>query len=149
VQALEGRRIAARRAALSAAGASVDERRGVFGDAGARVGDTIVASGKRLAVVAELAPHFEPRASLAKRGSVLQRIDERPRAHPVPVLACGVQRCSKPGPSKRVRVPVRPLLIELAPTETWDEAALGLVYDFWWAEVSYAEREACAAAPAS
>lgn len=145
VQALESQRANARRAALSVAGVSPEERRGWFGNAGARLGDTLEVSGKRHVVVAELATHFEPRAAFARRGSVLQRIDERPRAHPVPVLACGVQRC--PRATEVSRAPVRPLLVELAPGETWAEEALAIGYDFSWADVRYPEREACEPTP--
>jgi hypothetical protein len=141
VLALDAQRDQARRAALVALGATRDDRRGVFGAVGAAALDqSYEAHGKRFAVAAELAPHFEPRAALAKQGPVLRRIAERPRAHAVDVLVCGVERCASPG--ARPRVAVRPLVVELAPGESWG-GALELAYDYWWARVRYDRHQAC------
>jgi hypothetical protein len=141
VLALGAQRERARRAALAALDATPDDRRGVFGAAGvAPLGQSYEADGKRLAVAAELAPHFEPRAALAKQGPVLRRIDERPRAHAVDVLVCGLERCAVPG--TKPRVAVRPLLVELAPGESWG-GSLELAYDYWWARVRYDRHETC------
>lgn len=139
VLALEAQREQARRAALAALGAAPDDRRGVFGTAGA-LDQSYEADGKRFAVAAELAPNSEPRAALAKLGPVLHRIDERPRAHAVDVLVCGLERCAAPGTAARVAV--RPLLVELAPGESWG-GSLELAYDYWWARVRYDRHEAC------
>jgi hypothetical protein len=141
VLALDAQREQARRAALVALGATRDNRRGVFGTAGAAALDeSYEAHGKRFAVAAELAPHFEPRVALAKQGPVLRRIAERPRAHAVDVLVCGIERCASPG--ARPRVAVRPLLVELAPGERWG-GSLELAYDYWWARVRYDRHETC------
>jgi hypothetical protein len=141
VLALDAQREQARRAALVALGATRDDRRGVFGTAGAAALDqSYEAHGKRFAVAAELAPHFEPRAALAKQGPVLRRIAERPRAHAVDVLVCGIERCESPG--ARQRVAVRPLVVELAPGERWG-GSLEVAYDYWWARVRYNRSEAC------
>jgi len=143
VLALEARRRDARRAALVALGSSAEDRRGAFGVTGAvALGDSYEVEGKRFAVVAELAAHFEPRVNLAKQGPVLRRIDERPRAHPVDVLACGLERCASPRTGQRVEA--RPLVVELAPGESWG-GSLDLSYDYWWARVRYHRREACPA----
>jgi hypothetical protein len=141
VLSLDAHRQQARRAALAAFGATRDERRGVFGSSGAASLDqSYEAGGQRFAVAAELASHFEPRVSLARQGSVLHRIDERPRAHAVDVLACGLERCTPPvsGP----RVAARPVVIELASGESWG-GALRVTYDYWWARVRYDQRETC------
>lgn len=141
VLALDAQREQARRAALAALGATRDDRRGVFAAAGAAVLDqSYEADGKRFAVAAELAPHFEPQAALAKQGPVLRRIAERPRAHAVDLLVCGRERCASRG--TRQRVAVRPLLIELAPGESWG-GSLELAYDYWWPRVRYDRAEAC------
>jgi len=141
VLALDAQREQARRAALAALGATRDDRRGVFGAAGAAALDqSYEAHGKRFAVAAELAPHFEPSATLAKQGPVLRRIDERPRAHAVDVRVCGLERCASP--SARQRVAARPLLVELAPGESWG-GSLELAYDYWWARVRYDRHETC------
>jgi hypothetical protein len=159
VLALDAQREQARRAALSALGATLDDRHGVLGSAGAATLDqSYEAGGKRFAVAAELvgetrprrvstdveapAPHFEPRVALAKQGPVLRRIDERPRAHAVDVLVCGIERCAVPGTKQRAAV--RPLLVELAPGESWG-GSLELAYDYWWARVRYDHHETCPA----
>jgi hypothetical protein len=168
VLALEAHRTKARRAALAALGASDEPRAGRFGapDELARVGSTFEANGKRWAVAAHLAGPFEPRTTLAKQivpeGALLRPIAERPRAHPVGVVSCGVQRCASkpaepcpPAPGTpaapcrpRATSPARPLMIELGPNETWG-APLELAYDYWWANVSYEEVEPCTAGAAS
>jgi hypothetical protein len=71
---------------------------------------------------------------------VLRRIDERPRAHPVDVLVCGLERCTRP--TRGQRVAARPLVVELAPAESWG-GSVELAYDYWWARVRYDRREAC------
>ena len=146
VLALDAQRQAARRGALAALGSTFEERPGAFrsGTAAGQpsfLDQTYEAQGQRFAVAAELAPHVAPRAALARQGAVLRRIDERPRAHAVDVLVCGVERCSRPVTS--ARVPVRPLVIELAPGEAWG-GTLRLDYDYWWARVRYPRREPCA-----
>lgn len=142
VLALEAHRREAQGAALAALRASSEERPGVFGEPGVsgRLDHTFEAGGKRFAVAAQQSPLFEPRVNLARQGSVVRRLDERPRAHAVDVLACGVRRCPEPRASARVEA--RPLLVELSPGETWG-GALELVYDYWWAAVRYDRREAC------
>jgi hypothetical protein len=141
VHALDAHRAEARRASLTALGATAEDRRGVFGAAGAAALDqSYEADGKRFAVAAQLAPHFEPRAALAKQGPVLRRIDERPRAHPVDVLVCGLERCARPRSGQRVEA--LPLVVELGPGERWG-GALELAYDYWWARVRYDRRETC------
>jgi len=143
VLALDARRQASRRAALDALGSAPEERRGAFAVAGAAALDqSYEADGKRFAVAAELAPQFEPRVSLAKQGLVLRRIDERPRAHAVDVLACGLERCRRS--SSGARIEARPLVIELASGESWG-GPLALAYDYWWARVRYDRREPCTA----
>jgi hypothetical protein len=138
---LEAQREQARDAALAALGATPEDRRGTFGTAGAVALDqSYEADGKRFSVAAELAPHFEPRVALAKQVPVLRRIDERPRAHAVDVLVCGLERC--PAPGTKQRVAVRPLLVELAPGESWG-GSLELAYDYWWARVRYDRHETC------
>jgi hypothetical protein len=143
VQRLDAHRKQARQAALSALGASSEERQGVWAQPGApkRLGDTFEVGGKRFAVAAQLASELEPRVSLASQAGALRRIEERPRAHAVRIVGCGTQRCSRRSPPAPVTV--RPLAIELAPGERWGEP-LGLSYDFWWADVRHATVEACA-----
>lgn len=141
VLALDAHRRQARAAALAALGATPEERRGVFrAPVGLALGAQEEADGKRYAVAAEIAPHFEPVAQLAKQGPVLRRIDERPRAHAVDVLVCGIERCSRAGAGQRVEA--RPLVIELAHGERWG-GSLELSYDYWWARVRYPRRETC------
>ncbi len=147
VQALENRRRAARGTALAALGVRGEERRGVFAPPGAAnaLGETHTSAGQRFGVVAYVAPPFEPKALLAKQGNSLHRIDERPRAHPVPVLACGTQACRAPsqGRTQPVRsVPARPVLVPLEAGETLGNALL-VSYDFWWAQVSYDRKAEC------
>jgi hypothetical protein len=149
VEALDAHRQSARRAVLAELGAEPEERRGAFGDAGMApaLDSTLEAGGRRFGVVARYAPHFEPTVSLAKTGNELHRIDERPRAHAVPVLVCGVRRCPRPSPPRsaprgRAAEATRPVLIELGPSEGLG-AALGVAYDYWWADVSYDRAEPC------
>jgi hypothetical protein len=145
VLALDAHRRDARRAALDALGATDEERRGAFGGAGApdQLDATFDANGRRFAVAAQLAPGFEPEATLARQGGRLRRLDERPRAHPAPVRVCGVQRCNDEQRARPDRAAARPLVIELGPNETWGEP-LELRYDYWWASVSYDRAEPCA-----
>jgi hypothetical protein len=147
VQTLEAHRRAARSTALAALGVRGEERRGVFASAGTAhaLGETRTASGQRFGVVAYVAPPLEPRALLAKRGSSLHRIDERARAHPVPVLVCGTQACRAPSQGRTQPVPsapARPVLVPLEPGEALGEA-LQVSYDFWWAQVSYDRKAEC------
>jgi hypothetical protein len=148
VLALDAHRRQARRAALAALGASDEERQGSFGEGAgpARLGASFEANGLRFAVAAELALQFDPVVTLARQGTRLRRIDERPRAHGVAVLVCGVQRC--PRKVRSGRSLVRPLVIELLPGETWGEP-LELRYDYWWANVSYDRSEPCASPSAA
>ncbi len=148
VLALEGHRQAARGAALAAQGVERDERRGLFAAAGApdTLESTFEAGGKRFGVVAQIAPPFQPSVSLAKQGNELHRIDERPRAHPVPIVACGTNTC-KPRAADRAtpsppKAPARAVVVELAPEESLGRA-LGLSYDFWWADVRYDRQRPC------
>ncbi|HTV21651.1 MAG TPA: hypothetical protein VMG12_23340 [Polyangiaceae bacterium] len=141
VLALDAQRREARQTALDALGSTAEIRRGALGEAGAVALDqSYEADGQRFAVAAELAPQFEPSVTLAKQGPVLRRIDERARAHAVDVLVCGLERCARPRAGQRVEA--RPLVIALAPGETWG-GALELGYDYWWARVRYNRREAC------
>jgi hypothetical protein len=141
VLALDAHRREARGSALAALGATLEERRGEFGAAGsAALGQSYEAHGQRFAVAAELAPHFEPRTTLAKQGAVLRRIDEQPRAHAVDVLVCGLDRCKQSASGQRVAA--RPLVVELAPGESWG-GPLELAYDYWWARVRHDHRETC------
>jgi hypothetical protein len=147
VQALEAHRRSARSAALGALGVRGEERRGVFAAAGTAnaLGEIHESAGQRFGVVAHVAPPFEPKALLAKQGSSLHRIDERPRAHPVPVLVCGTPACRVPSRDRTrpVRsVPARPVLVPLEPGETLGDALL-VSYDFWWAQVSYDRKAEC------
>jgi hypothetical protein len=155
VLALEAHRKRARREALEALGAIDEERSGRFGPAEEpdRSGSTFEANGRRFAIVEHLARGFEARTTLAKQaaqqGALLRPIAERPRAHPVSVVACGVQRCaSKKRGHPHPRSPVLPLIIELGPNETWG-APLELAYDYWWAKVSYDRAEPCGSSAAS
>jgi hypothetical protein len=142
VSALDRERRSARDAALVASGARQVARRGVFLDPErrAKLDETLEDQGRRYAVVAHQAAPFEPELALARLGNELRRIDERPRGHGVPVLACGVRSCPRaPGGERR---PVRAIAVELAPGETLG-AALVLAYDYWWAQVSYPKHARC------
>jgi hypothetical protein len=144
VEALDAHRQSAQRAALAGLGAEREERRGAFGavEAAPALDSTLDTGGRRLAVVAKYASHFEPVVTLAKTGRQLHRIDERPRAHAVPVLVCGVEHCPRPAAPASAPEPVLPVLVELAPGEELG-AALGVAYDYWWADVSYDRVERC------
>lgn len=145
VLALDAQRAEARARALAASGASDEQRRGRWGEPGLAPLDQIVSQGgRRFGVVAELSSGFEPVASLARSGQELRRIDERARAHPVPVLSCSERRCPKAPPAPPARSDVRPLLVELAADESLG-APLTLAYDYWWAAVEYASSERCPA----
>jgi hypothetical protein len=141
VQALQSERQLAGDAALAALGVRREVRPAFFAPSGVpnQLGETYVADGKRLAVVAQMATLADPRPALARRGDALLRIEERPRSHPVPVRVCGTRTCQRPA---RVGVPVRPVVVELGPGEVLGDA-LTLSYDFWWAQVSYARERQC------
>jgi hypothetical protein len=141
VEALETRRQQARAAALAAEGARPDARAAFFGAAGVSrpLGETYAVGGKRVAVVAQMATRSAPQVALSQQNDSLRPIHERPRAHPVPVRVCGTRACALP---ERVVVPVRPVLVELGPGEVLG-APLTLSYDFWWAQVSYAQEQQC------
>ena len=144
VLALESERAEARARALAVLGATAEQRQGSWAEPG-RVAplDGVVSQGeRRFAVVAELAAGFAPIASLARSGRELRRIDERARAHPVPVLSCSERRCPSPPAAAPARSEPRPLLVELAPGESLG-APLPLAYDYWWADVEYASSERC------
>jgi hypothetical protein len=140
VLALDSHRQASRQAALAGLGASPAERRGVFAEPGEkRLGDTYESGGKRYGVIAHMAPHFEPVVAVAQVGSRLRRIDERPSAHPVPIIACGVNACPA---ARGASVAARPVAIELAEGEELGDA-LAVSYEFWFARVSYDRRREC------
>jgi len=140
VLALDSHRQASRQAALAALGAAPVERRGVFAEPGEkRLGDTYESGGKRYGVITHMAPHFEPVVAVAKVGSRLRRIDERPSAHPVPLIACGVNACPR---SHGASVAARPVAIELTEGEELGDA-LTVSYEFWFAKVSYDKRREC------
>ena len=104
------------------------------------------AAGRRRVVAAWLAPEFAPAATLARQGTLLYRLEERPRAHAVDLLVCGVARCPPP-PRTGAPPPsnARPLWVELSPDERWGNA-LGVSYDYWWARVRYDRSAACPSA---
>lgn len=145
VLALDAHRAEARERALAALGARAEQRSGHLGEPGALAPlDQVLLEGeRRFAVVGRVAAGFPPVAALAGAGHVLHRIDERPRAHAVPVLSCGERRCASPAAEAHAPSEVRPLLVELGPGERLG-APLELVYDYWWAAVDYASSERCA-----
>lgn len=142
VTALEARRREARDAALITLGARREVRRGVFMESAARMlGDVFDLGGRRFAVLAEYPREPEPTVALALHGNEVRRLEERPRAHGVPVRACGLTPC----PRERENAPRRPVLpvaVELGPGETLGQG-LVVTYDYWWAQVSHAQREPC------
>jgi hypothetical protein len=148
VLALDARRSEARQLALAALGATPEARTAAFASEGGPLGldHRLDAGGKRWVVAAQVAPGFAPEAALARVGGVLHRVEERPRAHATPVLACGVQRCLPPRNALPAPLPVRSVLVELQPGERWG-GGLALGYDYWWADVRYDRAEACAPAP--
>jgi hypothetical protein len=104
---------------------------------------TFEAAGRRWVVAAQVASGFAPEARLASVGELVHRIEERPRAFPTPLLACGVRRCPPSRHPPSAPLPVRPVLIELQPGERW-AGPLVVHYDYRWADVSYDRAEACA-----
>lgn len=145
VLALDTRRDEARRAALAALGATVEQRPAVFAGGGTTLAldRTLDSAGRRWVVAAQVAPGFAPEARLARIGDVLYRLEERPRALAAPLLACGVQRCRRPRDgAARAPLPIRSVLIELRSGERWG-GALAVRYDYWWADVGYDRAEAC------
>jgi len=150
VLALEAQRRSSRAAALSALG--VTERRAasefVEVASGRGVGQTYEREGKRFAVVTQLASASAPLLPLGVQGSRVHPLDERPQAHAVPLLVCGVNSCAGSSGSRTPALPpVRALAVELAPNEELG-APLRFSYDFWWAQVSYDQRRACSSEPA-
>ncbi len=143
VLALEQQRREARAEALAALGASSERRAGAEGPAQAELGTLLDISGKRYVVAAQVAAPFALEAALARIGVSLYRLEERPRAHPTPVLVCGVQRCAAPASAPNAAVPARPVLVELQAGEQWG-GSLELGYDFWWADVRYDGSQRCA-----
>ena len=147
VLALESARRRSRAAALAALG--VTERQSASELAtpapAPRVGETYERDGKRFAVVAQLATASPPLLALAVQGRSVHVLDERARAHALPLRVCGVNSCP---PSRALALPaVHPLAVELASGEELG-APLRLEYDYWWAQVSYDRRRACPAEPA-
>jgi hypothetical protein len=147
VLALDAERSKARAHALLQLGAVERPRPSRFVERGsAPVGALLERDGQRLAVVAQLATSTPPLVPLAQREQLLQPIDERPRAHRIPVLACGVSACP-PALSPQLP-PVRGVAVELAPGEQLGPP-LQLSYDYWWAQVSYDRRRSCPAPEAA
>jgi hypothetical protein len=144
VLALESDRRSSRAAALSALGVSERQSSSELAPA-LGVGQRYERDGKRFAVVAQLATVSAPLLALGVQGHSVRVLDERPRAHAVPLLVCGVNSCP---PSAAPVLPlVRPLGVELASGEELG-APLRLEYDYWWAQVSYDRRRACPLEPA-
>ena len=107
-----------------------------------RVGQTYEHNGQRYGVVAQLATTVAPRVPLVQRGNTQHPLDERPRAHPVPLLVCGGPAC--PSPTAVSLPPRRFVAVPFA--SSWQlGSALPLSYDFWWAQVSYDRARDCPA----
>jgi hypothetical protein len=141
VLALESDRRSSRATALSALGVTERQSASEFAEA-RRVGETYQRDGKHFAVVAQLATASPPLLALAVQGRSVHLLDERARAHAVPLRACGVNSCP---PSQIPVLPnLHPLAVELASGEELG-APLRLEYDYWWAQVSYDRRRACPA----
>lgn len=146
VSSLEERRNAARDAALATLGARREVRRGIFAEPASRpLGEVFEQGGQRFAVVAHYTAESEPTVALALQGNAVRRLEERPRAHGVPVRACGVTPCSGADGSAPRRA-VLPVAVELGPAETLGEV-WGVTYDYWWAQVSHARRDPCPSPP--
>ena len=147
VLALEADRQRARTAALAALtapGAQAVEHSSIFQDGlpELRVGQTYEHNGQRYGVVAQLATTVPPQVPLVQRGNIQHPLDERPRAHPVPLLVCGGPAC--PSPTAVSLPPRRFIAVPLA--RDWELGPpLPLSYDFWWAQVSYDRARDCPA----
>src|SRR6187399_2304823 len=104
VLALEADRQRARSAALAATltplGAQAVEHPSIFLDGlpDLHVGQAYEHDGQRYGVVAELATTVPPRVPLVQQGNTQHPLDERPRAHPVPLLVCGGPACPSSQP---------------------------------------------------
>src|SRR6187551_3582421 len=140
VLALEAERQRARTAALSATlaplGAQAREHLSVFEESvqGLHVGQVYESNGQRYAAVAQLATLLPPPVPLVQQGNTLHPLDERPRAHAVPLLVCGGPTC--PATSGVPLPPRRWIAVPFA--QDWEVGPpLTLSYDFWWAQVSY------------
>jgi hypothetical protein len=146
VSSLEARRGEARDAALAALGARREVRRGTFLEAPAarKLGEVFEQGGKRLVVIAEYPRESQPTVALAVHGHDVRRLEERPRAHAVPVQACGVTPCRQPQQSVPPRR-VLPVAVELGAGETLGQV-LVVTYDYWWAQVSQAQHAPCPSA---
>lgn len=147
VLALEAERQRARTAALAATlaplGAGAREHASVFEESvhGLQVGQVYDSNGQRYAAVAQLATALPPPVPLVQQGNTQRPLDERPRAHPVPLLVCGGPACSSAPPSLPPR---RWIAVPFAPD--WQLGPpLPLSYDFWWAQVSYDRARECPA----
>lgn len=146
VLALEAQRAEARARALAQLGVVERPRAGRFVEPPAAPGTGVhEPAGRRLVVVAHLATRTPPLVPLAQREQLLQLLDERPRSHPLPVRACGVNPCAPPVPP--LLPPVRAVAVALAPGEELGPP-LQLSYDYWWAQVSYDRARRCPAPPA-
>jgi len=146
VLALEAERQRARSAALATTlaplGAQAVEHPTLFQDGlpELRVGQTYEHDGQRYGVVAQLATTIPPRVPLVQQGNTQHPLDERPRAHPVPLLVCGGPAC--PSTSAPSLPPRRFIAVPFA--ATWELGPpLPLSYDFWWAQVRYDRARDC------
>ena len=133
VLALEAERARARARALERLGAVERPRQSRF-VAAAGLGDVVEEGGQRFVVVGRLATSAPPLVPLVQREQLVQLLDERPRAHPVPVIACGMKTC--PAPAAPSLPPLRALAVPLNAGERLGPP-LQLSYDYWWAQVSY------------
>jgi hypothetical protein len=142
VLALEGERSKARAQALAQLGVVEQARLSRFVEPPAAPSEgTSESDGQRWAVVAQLATHTPPLIPLGRRGQVLHRIEERPRAHPIALRVCGGPAClPRVSPSLP---PVRAVAVALGTGEQLG-APLLLSYDYWWAQVSYDRPHRCA-----
>lgn len=142
VLALEAQRAQARARALAQLGVVERLRPSRFVASPALQGARVHESeGQRFALVAQLATSTPPLVPLAQREQLLQPIDERPRPHPIPVVACGMNAC--PSPVQPVLPPVRALAVVLVAGEQLGPP-LRLSYDYWWAQVSFDRARSCA-----
>ena len=142
VLALEAERQRARSAALATLGAPMVEHPSIFqeGIPDLQIGQIYEHDSQRFAAVAQLATTEPPRIPLVQQGDLLHPLDERPRAHAVPLLVCGGPACP---PSQPPSLPPRRwIAVPFAPT--WQLGPpLPLSYDFWWAMVRYDRARAC------
>ena len=148
VLALEAERQRARTAALSATLAPINgqarEHRSVFEESvqGLHIGQVYESNGQRYAAVAQLAAPFPPPVPLVQQDNTLRPLEERPRAHPVPLLVCGGPAC--PSTSAVSLPPLRWIAVPFA--QEWQLGPpLSISYDFWWAQVSYDRAQKCPA----